>query len=192
MDQTRRGFLKWCTSGTLAAATSMPVMQVASQFTPIKPLPRPCLQDNTQLISLINLKTGERLINCPFQVNGAVCPDAMQSLQKLLRDHRTGTSHVMDPQLFRLLNVIQNSLETSEPLHVISGYRSPETNRKLKGTAKRSYHMRGQAIDIIQPSRSIKQLAKAALQQQAGGVGGYASFVHVDTGPVRKWGRIPT
>ena len=190
MEQTRRGFLKWCTSSALSAVAISPPARIITQINPVKPLPRPQLHtDSTKLISLVNLKTGEKLLDCPFQVNGNTCPDAAKALKQLLRDHRTNVSHAMDSKLFELLHSIQTSLETTEPLQVISGYRCAKTNRMLKG-AKRSYHMRGQAIDIIQPDRSIKQLTKAALLQRAGGVGGYADFVHVDTGPLRKWGRV--
>lgn len=189
MSQTRRGFLKWCTSGALSAMVSLPPARVITSFMPIKPQPRPSSHNNTKILNLVNLKTGERLLNCPFQVNGVICHDAMLALQKLLRDHRANVSHTMDPKLFQLLHSIQTDLETDEPMQVISGYRCLKTNRMLKG-AKYSYHMRGQAIDIIQPNRSIKQLTQAALQQKSGGVGGYSGFVHVDTGPLRKWGRV--
>lgn len=189
MDQTRRGFLKWCSSGALSAVALSPSAELISKIVPPKPLARPSVGE-TKLISMVNLKTGEKLLDCPFQVDGEICMDAMAGLQNLLRDHRANESHPMDPKLFQLLHAIQNSMDTTQPLQVISGYRCQKTNSMLKGTAKRSYHMRGQAMDIIQPGRSIKQLTRAALHQQAGGVGGYTGFVHVDTGPLRKWGRV--
>jgi uncharacterized protein YcbK (DUF882 family) len=54
---------------------------------------------------------------------------------------------------------------------------------------KRSFHMRGMAIDVSLPGRSVADLRRAALAQQAGGVGYYPSsgFVHVDVGHVRSW-----
>jgi uncharacterized protein YcbK (DUF882 family) len=78
-------------------------------------------------------------------------------------------------------------------VHVVSGYRSPETNAYLRevsdGVAQNSYHMKGQAIDLSLPDRSLRSLHKAALSLHAGGVGYYpdSNFVHVDTGPVRHW-----
>ncbi|MGH6929570.1 MAG: YcbK family protein, partial [Dongiaceae bacterium] len=76
---------------------------------------------------------------------------------------------------------------------VISGYRSPATNAKLAsvghGVARRSYHMKGMAIDVALDDRKLTSLRDSALALKAGGVGYYPKpgFVHVDVGPVRSW-----
>jgi uncharacterized protein YcbK (DUF882 family) len=76
---------------------------------------------------------------------------------------------------------------------IISGYRSPKTNAMLRGrssgVAKKSYHMKGQAIDLRLPGVSTARLRDIAKSLQAGGVGYYAGsdFVHIDTGRVRYW-----
>lgn len=80
---------------------------------------------------------------------------------------------------------------TDKPFHLISGYRSPETNALLRlrthGVASKSQHTIGRAADIFVEGRSLKQIQKAALSLMAGGVGRYDSFVHVDTGKIRSW-----
>jgi uncharacterized protein YcbK (DUF882 family) len=60
-----------------------------------------------------------------------------------------------------------------------------------RGVAKNSYHLKGMAVDIACKSRSVGQVALAAKSLGAGGVGLYSrsSFTHVDSGPVRDWGR---
>jgi uncharacterized protein YcbK (DUF882 family) len=84
-------------------------------------------------------------------------------------------------------------VDSNKPFQVISGYRSPKTNRllraKSKGVAKRSLHMQGKAIDIRLPGIDIGQLRQAAISLQAGGVGLYrkSNFIHLDTGRVRYW-----
>jgi uncharacterized protein YcbK (DUF882 family) len=78
-------------------------------------------------------------------------------------------------------------------LHVISGYRSPETNRKLAaasgGVARHSMHLEGKAIDVRMPGRDLASLHKAAMAAKGGGVGYYpeSQFVHMDTGRPRHW-----
>jgi uncharacterized protein YcbK (DUF882 family) len=84
-------------------------------------------------------------------------------------------------------------LDAGEPYTLLSGYRSPETNaalrRQSRGVARDSLHMRGQAADLRLRSRSVSQMAQAALACAAGGVGRYArsNFVHMDCGPIRSW-----
>jgi uncharacterized protein YcbK (DUF882 family) len=85
-------------------------------------------------------------------------------------------------------------LECNEPFEIISGYRTRTTNAMLrsryKGVARNSYHCKGMAVDITMKSRSVRQISRAALSLRGGGVGRYtrSDFVHLDCGPVRKWG----
>ena len=99
----------------------------------------------------------------------------------------------IDPQLLMLLDKVSSKFGGNDVLHVISVYRSPESNRKLAaasgGVAKHSMHLEGKAIDIRLPGRDLAQLHKAALAAHGGGVGYYpnSQFVHMDTGRVRTW-----
>lgn len=144
-------------------------------------------------LSLLNLHTGES-ISSTFVADGIFQHDSLNDLNHILRDHRTDQSYEMDRQLLSLLHELQQTFASHEPIHVISAYRSPKTNEMLSKksgkVAKKSYHMRGQAIDIRIPGIDIKDLHKAALGMQAGGVGLYtrSNFVHLDVGRVRRWG----
>lgn len=139
-----------------------------------------------------NLHTGETLKTVYF-AEGRYLPDAMRHINWLLRDFRTEQVHAIDPRLLDLLADLHNHLETREPFHVISGYRSPKTNAMLAslgdGVAQNSFHLQGKAIDIRVPGRSLTHVRAAALMLQRGGVGYYprSDFVHVDTGRVRTW-----
>jgi uncharacterized protein YcbK (DUF882 family) len=75
---------------------------------------------------------------------------------------------------------------------VLSGYRTPETNATVCG-AGNSQHLRAGALDVCTPSRRLTELGEAALGLGRGGVGVYArqGFVHLDSGPVRRWGDLP-
>ncbi|RTZ47934.1 DUF882 domain-containing protein [Candidimonas sp. SYP-B2681] len=119
---------------------------------------------------------------------------ALDRLNHFLRDHYTGDVGLIDPQLFDILHRITLSLSTRQSFHVISGYRCPATNNRLRatgggGVAKRSLHMDGKAIDVRMPGVPLEELRDAALSLRAGGVGFYPSdqFVHIDTGRVRSW-----
>jgi uncharacterized protein YcbK (DUF882 family) len=143
-------------------------------------------------LSLLNLHTGERLKATYFE-GGEYVPDALQALNHVLRDFRTGETHAIAPGLFDLVTALQGRLETRETVHVISGYRSPHTNAMLhsrsEGVATHSLHMVGEAMDIRIPGVQLAHLRDAALGMQRGGVGYYpaSDFVHVDVGRVRRW-----
>lgn len=144
-------------------------------------------------VAFLNLHTGERL-KAEYWHNGRYVPDALHAVATVLRDHRNGSVHPIDPALLDLLHALQGRLASRGSFNVISGYRSPETNAMMHeistGVAQHSFHMQGKAIDIRLPGTRLGTLRKAALAMQCGGVGFYPAddFVHVDTGPVRRWG----
>jgi len=111
-----------------------------------------------------------------------------------LRDHNDGSLPELDARLVDLMARMQRTLETSEPLQIVSGYRSPTTNARARRrdgrVARNSLHMHGQAVDIRVRGHSLSQLRRAALSLQAGGVGTYPNrdFLHIDVGRVRSWG----
>jgi uncharacterized protein YcbK (DUF882 family) len=139
-----------------------------------------------------NLHTGETL-KTVYYAEGQYLPEAIRHIDWLLRDFRTEQVHAIDPRLLDLLADLHNRLDTREPFHVISGYRSPKTNAMLAslgdGVAQNSLHMQGMAIDIRVPGRGLNHVRAAALMLRRGGVGYYprSDFVHVDTGRVRTW-----
>jgi uncharacterized protein YcbK (DUF882 family) len=143
-------------------------------------------------ISLLNLHTDERC-SVVYKEAGAVIPDALGEVNRVLRDFRTGDVHPIDTRLLDMLADLSVQMDTTQPFHIISGYRSPKTNsmlhEKSDGVATRSLHMDGKAVDIRLPGRSLSKVRDAALAMRRGGVGYYAKsdFVHVDTGRVRRW-----
>jgi uncharacterized protein YcbK (DUF882 family) len=124
---------------------------------------------------------------------GGYIPSSLAEINHVLRDHRTGDKHEIDPRLLDLLCDLRLRLDSRESFQIISGYRSPATNSMLHaksdGVATRSLHLDGKAVDIRIPGRELSLLRKTALAMKAGGVGYYPSsnFVHVDVGRVRSW-----
>lgn len=143
-------------------------------------------------LNFTHTHTGERLAVEYFSA-GTYLEDALATVNRFLRDFRTGDVHVIDPDLLDLLHDLAAATETSRPFQVISGYRSPATNEMLRhrseGVAAGSLHMKGQAIDIRLADVPLAGLRRAALEARRGGVGFYpaSDFVHVDTGRVRFW-----
>jgi len=143
-------------------------------------------------LSFYNLHTGESLTR-PYRFGDAYIPSALAEIDKLLRDFRTDEVRNIDPLLLDFLYDLRAVLGSDQPFDVISGYRSPKTNAMLAknsgGVAKKSFHMKGMAIDVRLQDRGLAKLRRAAIDLQLGGVGYYPGpdFVHLDTGRVRFW-----
>lgn len=149
-------------------------------------------------ISMYNIHTKDT-ITVTFKRNGKYVPEALQALNHFMRDWRRNLEIRMDPALIDLIWELHEELGSKEPVHLICGYRSAATNEMLRhtvgGQARHSRHITGQAADLYFPDVPLKQLRYSALIRERGGVGFYPAsgvpFVHVDTGNVRMWPRMP-
>jgi uncharacterized protein YcbK (DUF882 family) len=176
----RRELLKCGLAAGAAGMAGLPVQALAQSLEPRR-------------IAIHNLHTGEAL-NAVYWENGKYVADAVDALNKVLRDFRTGDVHMMDPGLYDILDAISAKVESRKPFQIISGYRSPKTNTMLQktgggGVATRSLHMDGKAMDVRLDGVGLNNVHKAALSLKKGGVGLYpvSNFVHVDVGRVRTW-----
>ena len=168
-------------------ADAHPVRQAQFQFS-----------TDPRRVKFHNLHTDEKL-DAVYWEDGHYVPDALHAVNHVLRDFRTGDTHMMDPGLLDLLVAVQAKTETRSPFYVISGYRSPQTNSMLRaeggeatGVAKKSMHLEGKAIDLRLADVQLSHLHNAALSLGGGGVGYYptSDFVHMDVGAVRQWGGV--
>lgn len=118
---------------------------------------------------------------------------ALAQVNSFLRDYQTGQIHQMDPKLLDILWVVQREMGYKGAYNVVSAFRSPQTNRKLRradtGVAGHSLHMQGKAIDISLPGAHLEQIRQCAMGMRTGGVGYYpqSDFVHLDSGSFRTW-----
>ncbi len=178
----RRDFLR--SSGAWALGLALPSL-AATASARIQPAKR-------RELSFVNLHTDEQL-KAVYWADGRYQLDGLDAIDHVLRDHRSGEIYPIDLDLLDLLVKLRGRLGTSQPFHVISGYRSPATNALLAaqsdGVAYASLHVEGKAIDIRVPGRRLRDLRRAALALEGGGVGYYPvdQFVHVDVGRVRWW-----
>ena len=151
----------------------------------------------TRTISLSNGHTNETG-SFTYMVNGTYDSAVLDKLNWFLRDWRHDEKTTMDPRLFDVVWEVYREAGSSQPIDVLSGYRSPETNamlrRRSRQVAEHSQHMMGKAIDahfIDVPTSRIRDIA---MRLQAGGVGFYPTgntpWVHIDSGSVRYWPRM--
>jgi uncharacterized protein YcbK (DUF882 family) len=153
---------------------------------------------DTRTISFHHTHTNEDL-TITYKVNGRYDEDALAKINHLMRDWRVNQPIKMDPEVIDLLWEVHRETGSKEPIWVVCGYRSPATNEGLRkrssGVAKFSQHTQGKAIDFYIPGVPLDQLRAAGLRAQRGGVGFYPTsgspFVHLDTGSVRHWPRMP-
>jgi uncharacterized protein YcbK (DUF882 family) len=153
---------------------------------------------DTRTIAFYNIHTKETL-TVLYKRKGQYVPEAMDKIDWILRDWRRNEKTKMDPKTIDILWEMHTELGSAEPIHVISGYRSPGTNDMLRrtvgGQASNSQHITGKAVDVSFPDVPIRQVRYAAMVRELGGVGYYPTsgipFVHVDTGRVRHWPRMP-
>ena len=150
-------------------------------------------QSETQrVLSFYNTHTHERL-TVNYKEGDSYIPEAMDKIAIILRDHRTGDVHPIDPELMDFLYDLLTEVGNHSEVHIISGYRSPATNKKLrqnsKGVASKSQHMQGKALDFRLPGTDTAVLRDTARAMKRGGVGYYRKldFVQIDTGRVRNW-----
>ena len=144
-------------------------------------------------IRMTSPRNGENL-DIIYWVDGQYIPEAFDEISYFMRDWRSGRVKQIDPRTIDIATAAHHLLDTSESYTLLSGYRTPATNRMLrrhsKLVAKNSLHMKGEAADLRLASRSVRQIASAARSCHAGGVGTYtrSDFVHMDCGDVRHWG----
>jgi uncharacterized protein YcbK (DUF882 family) len=135
-----------------------------------------------------------RRLEVVYAEGGEYLPEGLSAIDRFLKDFRTGDVHPIDPALLDTLYQLADAFGHPGKFQVISGFRSPQTNAQLRhnssGVAKKSYHMKGRAIDVRLTGARLADLRKAALSLKQGGVGYYprSDFIHLDTGPVRSWG----
>ena len=145
----------------------------------------------------MNMHTREKA-EIVFKRNGRFDSDGLRQLNQFLRDWRRNEPTKMDPRLFDLIWEAYKTVGSNDYIHVVCGYRSPQTNSMLrsrsKGVAKKSQHMLGKAMDFYIPDVKLKRLREIGLKMQGGGVGYYPTsgspFVHFDVGNVRHWPKM--
>lgn len=152
---------------------------------------------DTRTLDIYHTHTKES-VSIIYKRNGSYDRAALDKLNWVLRDWRRDEPTSMDPRLFDIVWEVHREVGSTEPLHIVSAYRAPETNamlrRRSRAVAKHSQHMEGKAMDFYLPDASMAKVREIGLRLQRGGVGYYPTafnpFVHLDAGSVRHWPRM--
>jgi uncharacterized protein YcbK (DUF882 family) len=99
------------------------------------------------------------------------------------KDKRTGAERRPPCRLLVALEFLRR--DVNRPLLIVSGYRSPETNRAVGG-ATSSRHLLGDAVDIPAGYATLQQ-AEAAGFVGIGTRGGWVIHVDVRPGGPARW-----
>ncbi|MFK8075306.1 MAG: DUF882 domain-containing protein [Granulosicoccus sp.] len=179
----------------VASSVASTAVHSAREQNPELPASLAALDDKApRRLDLYSAHTKEEL-SVVYFTHGMYIDENIQALNHLMRDRRANVATSMDIKLYDQLFLVQRKFEGAGPLQVLSGYRTPETNAKLRrrsnGVAKNSLHIEGRAVDFYLPGVPVKTLRSAAVDLDAGGVGIYSrsGFIHIDTGAIRRWGK---
>jgi uncharacterized protein YcbK (DUF882 family) len=143
-------------------------------------------------LAFFNIHTQEHL-TVIYRRGDDYVPEALAKINHILRDTIGGEEHPIDPGLLDFLYDLLEKAGYHQEVHVVCGYRSPQTNTMLhdrtSGVALGSLHTKGRAIDLRLPGVDTKKLYNIAKSMNRGGTGYYRSsdFIQIDTGPVRFW-----
>ncbi|MEN9754546.1 MAG: hypothetical protein RLZ07_928 [Pseudomonadota bacterium] len=194
-------FLSKCISGIRGAMptrfTAVSILALTALVSSVESGGNAIANGESRTISIYHTHTGESL-TVEYKRNGSFDRDALEKLNWLLRDWRRDEPTSMDPRLFDIVWEAQRSVGSTEPINVVSAYRSPQTNamlrRQSKAVAKNSQHMLGKAMDFYLTDANTADVREVGLRMQRGGVGyypnAYTPFVHLDAGSVRHWPRM--
>jgi len=150
-------------------------------------MPRIASADPVRRISLRHSGTGARFSG-PWHDGTRPDPVAMAELSIVLADPGSLPARPFDPGAIEIAWTVAQRAGLAGDLDVHSGFRTPQVNRAVHGVGD-SQHLRAMALDLGVPSGRLGVVAEAALRLARGGVGVYRrrGFVHLDSGPVRRW-----
>ena len=143
-------------------------------------------------LSLYSYRANEA-VEVVIHSNGAYDTYGLAKVNHLMRCRGNDRVFPIDRRLVDLIDNIQDHFGV-ETIEIISGYRSPAFNRKLKqeghNVARESLHTKGLAADIHIDEISEEAVWKYVKGLGVGGAGLYPcyDFVHVDVGRKTAWG----
>jgi len=130
-------------------------------------------------------------LHLTYWADGRLLPDAYSAINHLYRDVYANRQWPIAPRLLDLNFHMQARLYQTHrprPLVLLSGYRTPTTNRRVGGVEP-NLHGLGLADDFIYEGLSLLENFRLARLYQVGGLGVYPQrgSLHKDLGRYRNW-----
>jgi len=143
-------------------------------------------------ISIRNEHNGREATVNLFDAGGRFNEDALDAIDRVFgfTDGRKG-EHI-SVRLLVLLDYFTDRIAPGKTIHLVSGYRSPAYNQKLKksggNVARTSAHMDGMALDFYLDGINGRLLWDTIRRENCCGVGHYGGKnIHLDSGKPRFW-----
>lgn len=143
-------------------------------------------------LSICNEKT-KKTVSVIYRLpNGDYDSEALDQLNMVFGMPEDLLKEDISLRLISMLDYLQDHFSPGQTLNLLSGYRSPSYNSKLRRrgrrAAKTSYHMEGMAADVIFPQASPREIWEYVRGLNCCGIGYYhGKAVHVDSGKPRFW-----
>jgi uncharacterized protein YcbK (DUF882 family) len=112
-------------NGALVGGAGAAILAPANATAPTASAPT-----DARLLSFVNTHTGDTFADAYWR-NGSYVPEAMAAINHVMRDHRSGEVHEIDPRLLDQLHTLRGAVSANSPFQIISGYRSPASNATL-------------------------------------------------------------
>ena len=139
-------------------------------------------------LTLTRHDTGEKVTVHYRDKKGGYDKAELAKINRIMRCSLDGTETEIAVKLVELLDAVEDKFG-KKGLVLLSGYRTLELNRTIKGAAEHSMHMLGWAADIRATGYSSTKVSKYGRKLWAGGIGYYPNkgFTHLDVGKPRYW-----
>jgi len=139
-------------------------------------------------IALQSVKTKTSFSGTYRNPDGTYKEDAIRKINRVFGSSEEAVSL----RLVEFLDYLQDKFGPAKTLTIVSGYRSPEYNTRLRENGalagKASLHQYGMATDFSMAGVSSKAIWEYVRDLKFGGAGFYhGKNIHIDVGPARWW-----
>lgn len=143
-------------------------------------------------IHLVSKKSKAAFSGSYRKVNGSYDEVAMRKINTVFGARYGTTAGTVEPRFIEFLDFLEDKLAPGATITIVSGYRSPSYNTRLrengKLAAKASLHQYAMAADLKLGNTSSETVWNFIKELGYGGAGYYhGGLVHIDVGPARSW-----